>query len=298
MTSARFPAAARYAIFALMAATVQMLLVWGPEKMHTALFFDCAVTVPAAYWFLLVRSGQRGRASLILIAALSLLRGACLLSPRLATATAIAAEGAIVVLLLSRARRLDQLLPSKTLARVLQSEIDVLRYAFASAPRVDAKAKAFTIHEASGGAALFWLLAAVTPVEAGALHLIVHAKWVWIATALSLYSAVWMIAIARSFDALPITVDSEGVTLRRGILATLRIPKDAITSISNSASGMKKPARFAVLADPTVWIQFERPLTLQLPFGFTRQVEAAAIAPDQPAQFRAALSELNLDSAE
>jgi hypothetical protein len=154
--------------------------------------------------------------------------------------------------------------------------------------------KAFTIHEASGAAALFWLLALLTPGEAALMHWLLPVKLAWIFTALSIYGAIWMIAVARSFHALPIVVDEQGITLRRGMLASMQIPWDAIASVSRQDPGGKH-ARFAVLSDPSIWIQFDRPLTVELPMGFTRQVRGAAIAPDDSQGFWKAISTVPSD---
>jgi hypothetical protein len=98
-----------------------------------------------------------------------------------------------------------------------------------------------------------------------------------------------MIAVARSFAALPIVVDAQGITLRRGMLGSMYVPREAIASISRKDDG-KKYARFAVLADPAVWIGFDRPLTVALPMGFTREVLGASVAADDKAGFLDAIS--------
>ena len=87
-----------------------------------------------------------------------------------------------------------------------------VRYAFAP-PKPPANG--FTIHEKSGAAMLFWLLALLTPLEAAAMHFILPRTIAWILTALTLYSALWMIAVARSVSALPIVVGTEISSLQR-----------------------------------------------------------------------------------
>jgi hypothetical protein len=262
------------------------------DLVRTGLFFDCAITIPLCYWLLLVRPGLRGKASLVLVGALSLIRGAYLLSSRTGMFIGIAAEAALVLFIVTKVRRIEDVLPSKTLARIARAEIDVYRYAFGLSKKAELPtgARAFTIHEASGAASLFWLLACLTPIEAGAVHFILPAKLAWILTALSIYGAIWMIAVARSFTALPIIVDDRGITLRRGMLTSMYVPREAIASVARK-EGQGKYARFAVLADPSVYISFHQPLEVELPMGFTRKVRGASIAPDDAAGFFKAISE-------
>ena len=283
----------RYATFAALALVVNGLVFLSPAsgRVRTALFFDCAITVPLFYWLLLVRPGLRGKASLALIAAVSLMRGAYMLNSRAATIAGIAAEVALVAFVVTRVKRLEDVLPSATLARIARAELDVYRYAFGRTKpaALPEGTHAFTVHESSGATSLFWMLAFLTPFEAAAMHFLLPTKLAWILTALSIYGAIWMIAVARSFNALPILVDAQSITLRRGMLASLKVPRASIASVSRQEH--KSFARFAVLAEPTVWIAFHSPLQLELPMGFTRQVRGAAIAPDDLNGFLNALNE-------
>ena len=292
---------ARYSVFIALALLVNVLVFLfnsgslgaasRQDQIRAGLFFDCALTVPLCYWLLLVRPGLRGKASLALIAAVSILRGAYLLNSRAGMVMGIAVEAALVIFIITRVKRLEDLLPSKTLARIARAEIDVYRYAFGrlKRPELLEGAQAFTIHESSGAASLFWLLALLTPVEAAGMHFLLPTKLAWIVTALSVYGAIWMIAVARSFSALPIIVDTQGVTLRRGMMASMYIPREAIASVSSKVAGTGY-ARFAVLADPTVCIAFDRPLRVELPMGFTREVRGACVGPDDTSGFLKALN--------
>lgn len=295
-------ATVRYASFITLAITVNLLVfalhsgMWiassRQDFVRAGLVFDCAITIPLCYWLLLVRPGLRGKTSLVLIGSLSVIRGAYLLPSRAGMLLGVATEAGLIIYIATKVKRIEDLLPSKTLARIARAEIDVYRYAFGGSKPgpLAAGTRAFTIHESSGAASLFWLMACLTPVEAGLIHFILPTKLAWIMTALSIYGAVWMIAVARSFNALPILVDSEGISLRRGMLASMYIPRDAIASISNKPDASIKYARFAVLADPTVYINFKTPLEVELPMGFTRQIRGASIAPDDAPGF---LNDLN-----
>lgn len=256
------------------------------DYLKLGVFLDCAITIPLGYWLLLVRPGLRTRQSLAVIACLSVLRGAYTLSSQAGSTIAICAEAALFLLLVFGRKSLVDSIPGLSL---LRAELAVLRYAFGRLkPDVPFASKAFTIHENSGGALLFFVVAGLTPVEAGVLHLILPKPLSWVMLALSLYSALWLIAIGRSFAALPILVDAEGITLRKGLLASIRIPKSAIRSVSRTQTSIKV-LKFALFAEPSIFIEFNQPLTAQLPLGLTKTAMAASIAPDNPAAFMSAL---------
>jgi hypothetical protein len=180
----------------------------------------------------------------------------------------------------------------------MRAELAVFRYAFGRLkPDVPPGAVAFTIHRTSGASALFFVMAALTPVEALVMYWLLPETLAWIVAVLSLYSAIWMIAIGRSFDALPILVDSGGITLRRGLLANLRVPRTAIRAVFRNRAPEGKSTRFAVLADPCLVIEFHQPLQVELPLGIRRQTLSASLAPDDAEGFLKALK-ANFDLAE
>src|SRR5205814_1155171 len=102
---------------------------------------------------LIVRGGLQPAISVIPLMLLGLVR-ATYLAPRIASVrplVAVAAEVAMVALIVTRVRR------GGVVARVLASELDVLRYAFAMwrrTPDVLAGARAYMIHRQSGVATL------------------------------------------------------------------------------------------------------------------------------------------------
>ena len=186
---------------------------------------DVAVTVPALYFLLIVRGGVMPLISMLPVCLLGMLR-ATYLAPGTGWARPAVGGGvelALAALSVGRVRRglkargqADDVLErmeaatletvrSRRLAAILASELAVFYYAFAAwrrAPHVPIGARAFSVHEQSGVAALFGMLAGVSVMEAALVHLIVM-RWstpaAWILTALSSYGAVWLIAMARAF---------------------------------------------------------------------------------------------------
>ena len=92
-------------------------------------------------------------------------------------------------------------------------------------PHIPDGALPFTIHQRSGIAMLFGVLAGATLVEAAVVHQAVT-RWstpaAWVLTAVSLYAAVWLTAVARSFALLPVLLIGETLWIRRGLLVQAR----------------------------------------------------------------------------
>src|SRR6185295_1564896 len=141
------------------------------------------------------------------------------------------------------------MVPLRRLAAVLASELAVFYYAFAAwrrAPHVPAGTRAFPVHEQSGVAALFGVLAGVSVMEAALVHLIVmrwSAAGAWILTALSSYGAVWLIAMARAFVLRPALVKDGELVVRGGMMWTVRVPIRIIAAIESGAvkCGLRVP---------------------------------------------------------
>ena len=235
---------ARYAAFAALAILVNVLVfrfhsgllgaAGRQDMVRAGLFFDCVITVPLCYWLLLVRPGLRGRMSLVLIAAVSILRGVYLLPSRASMIIGIAVE----VHWPSSWRRASS--ASKT-AAIENTRADPargdrrlpLRFRALEAAGLP---KAHGPSRSTKRAEPHFVLDA-RPVDSrrsGGDALFLSVKLAWTLTALSAYSAIWMVAVARSFTALPLLVDAQGIALRRGMMASLYVPRDVIQSVSRT----------------------------------------------------------------
>jgi len=250
---------------------------------------DVAITVPALYFWLVVRAGVQPPATLIPLCLLAMLR-ATYIAPGTAwlrPAAGAVAEVAIAGFLAVRVRRglraaqgtadpmerihtaMREVLPVPAAARVGAVEAAVLYYAFAwrARPHVPAGARAFTAHQRSGIAAIFGFVAGVSVMEAVLVHLVV-ARWsvaaAWTLTALSIYGAIWLAAIARSFALRPVLVQGDAVSIRRGLLREVRVSRAQIAEVT-------EPVEVAGL------------------YGGCHRMERIAIELDEPAGFRATL---------
>lgn len=141
---------------------------------------------------------------------MSVMRGAYLLNSRAAMAVGIAAEAALLFFVITRIKRLKDVLPSKTLARIFRAEIDVYRYAFGQ-PLLGTR----TTH--TGGSRTDALC------FTHEIRLDLHGTQ-------RLRDGLNN-AVARSFAALPLVVDADRIKLRKGLLASLNIPRTAIASV-------------------------------------------------------------------
>jgi hypothetical protein len=181
------------------------------------------------------------------------------------------------------------------LAAVLASELAVFYYAFAAwrrSPHVPAGARGFSIHEQGGVAALFGVLAGVSVMEAALVHLIVmrwSAAGAWILTALSVYGAIWLIAMARAFVLRPVLVEGGELVVRGGMMWTVHVPLRAIADIESG--GAKCELRVPPASQPNVVLRLSEAVKARGVYGMTRQVSSIALAVDDPDGFVRALTE-------
>ena len=279
--------------------------------------FDLVVVVCAIYYWLLVRPGIRGRASLIPIALLCGLR-ATFLYPNARTFAAFAAGACevaliafVVIQVRAKVRRhpgtragdpadllrasLEPILPGA--ARFLAAELSIFYYALFSwraKPYVPQGAQSFSLHKKTGHADLLYIVAFASTMEIVPLHLLLH-HWsplaAWIATSLSLYGMIWLIGLARSLTLRPVLVGPDYLDVKFGLLFRLRIPRQSIAAVRRS-----DPADAATVVPrrsaPNVFIEFADILEAEGPFGLRRPVRRLALSADEEVDFSKALHAL------
>jgi hypothetical protein len=293
-------------------AWVVSLRLHRPAALYGAAF-DVAVTVPALYFWMVVRSGLRSAATLIPLCALAVWRatyvahGAAPLRPFLGAAAEAAILGFLLVQLRRQWRRADRdedfleclqtaargILPIPLAAEIAATELAVFGYAFTSrtSPHVPAGMRAFPATERSGAALLFTSLAVLVGLEMPVLHLVL-ARWsvmaAWIATALDLYGMVWLIAIARSFGRRPVLLGDGVLDIRCGILWTLRVPLDQVAAVRPGVANECPHAPPA--SDPNVTVEFRKPVEVRAMYGRRKRIERVSLALDDATAFIAACS--------
>jgi hypothetical protein len=260
---------------------------------------DMTVTVTALYYWLIVRPGLRPRKSLLFVALLGLLR-ASFAFPHLvpgrefiAAALELLVMGTLAKVFLSAGddpvsgiqTSLAGIVPFGTAGRALAGELSVLYYAFAwrAKSHVPAGARPFTMHKTSGIADLMLVIAPFSLLEIFPVHLLA-AHWsrplAWILTGFSLYGALWIFALGRSFALRPGFVTESEILVRFGLAFSLRIPKDCIETVQREpiADAMRVPRNSV----PNVYIRFKQPLDAERMLGFKKSVSAIALCVDGP----------------
>jgi hypothetical protein len=260
---------------------------------------DMTVTVTALYYWLLVRPGLRPRKSLLFVALLGLFR-ASFAFPHvvpgrqlIASALELLVMGTLAKVFLSAGddpvsgiqTALAGIVPFGAAGRVLAGELSVLYYAFAWRAKLHVPdgARPFTMHKTSGIADLMLVIAPFSLLEIFPVHLLA-AHWsrllAWVLTGLSLYGALCIFALGRSFALRPGFVTESEILVRFGLAFSLRIPKDSIETLQREpiADAMRIPRNSV----PNVYIRFKKPLAAERMLGFTKQVNAIALCVDGP----------------
>ncbi|MEQ8766701.1 MAG: hypothetical protein RL885_22495 [Planctomycetota bacterium] len=286
----------------------------------SAVTLDLVVIVPAAYFVLVVRKRNVSALTLAPVVVLSLVAASQIVPPEHHQLLSVMHVGlaplelGLIGWIVWRARRawqtaeerLDPLerlqlaardvLKNERAAAIFASEIAVLYYglfAWRAAPHVPAGCTAITHHRSSGrGGIVFGLLVLFACEGAGAHFLLM--RWsplvAWISTIGTAYGALWLLADLRASILRPILIDAELVTVRSGLRCMLRVPREKIVAIESKDPELgKQSLDLTLLGTPTHWLLFAEPLTAELPYGFTRQVRAIGVQPDDVDRFEAVL---------
>ena len=294
--------------------------VTGPRRtlVGTASAFDLTITVTALYYWLLVRPGLRSRTTMVFIALLGLWRAAFLFPDVIPGKVWIggglelaifAAVGTALWKSRGAAREGEGdpverfrsafagFIPLPPAARMLAGEFAVLYYGFAwrAQPHIPPEARAFTMHKRSFVNDLFTALAFISLLEIVPVHLVVN-RWsalaAWIMTGISLYGAIWIMALGRAFALRPSLVSAEGITVRYGLLFHLRIPAGCIRTIRPAGEALAGATIVPRRSAPSLYLEFTEPLEAEIILGLRKRVTAIGIAVDDPAAFEIAVREL------
>jgi hypothetical protein len=258
-----------------------------PDMLAAALAFDLVVTVPLAYWWLLVRPGHAHARTLLPALALSV-AGAKLVLPaghqgllgavRYVTAPLELLLVGYAVVGVRRALRrrheaaldvpealavgLVRALGDRGAAHVIAAELATVYYALLAGRRdhPGAAGEAGAVGEGTAAtfapgdafpSALAWGLALVAAVEGAVLHLLLahaHPRLAWTLTALTAYSVLWIAGHRRAAVRRPCTLDGRAVTLRAGLRLTARLDVAAIAAVERP-TWHTRPTRTATYLD-------------------------------------------------
>ncbi|HEY1814388.1 MAG TPA: hypothetical protein VGG74_18680 [Kofleriaceae bacterium] len=257
---------------------------------------DLTVTAGAvAYWL-----GVRGR-TLAAIVAAGALAAKLVLGTVLVVAVALElATLAVIVVRVRTARRawraardhrldaaLAAVLPPLA-ASLVATEVRVMGHAITGWRR--RTSPAFAVHRASGWSLTAGVLVGLVAAETPAVHLLLVAVGAptaaWIATALSIYSALWIVGDAHALRHGGIALADDVVVIELGVRWRARIPYAAIVRAVPGASAELDLA----ISQANVVVELREPAELIGLFGRRRTARSLALELDDPDAFVAALT--------
>lgn len=256
---------------------------------------DLLFTVPLAYYLLVIRRGTQPLYTIAPVILAGMLRVSYIMpaTSSIKIAIGVACEAGLVAFAFTIGRHTRA-------GRIIAGEIGILRTALFSwrdRPEVPAGARAFTVHQESGLVPMLGLLAFVSVLEAAGVHLIVRrhsATLAWILTAISLYGAIVVIGIARSFALRPVLVTDHALELRNGLIWSIAVPRECIASIAPASQPFPDKRARGYLritggGDPRWIVTLREPLIAEGLFGIRKQVRTIGLSVDQPAEFQRSL---------
>lgn len=177
------------------------------------------------------------------------------------------------------------------LARMVASEVAALWFATGAWRRPVpgyGGARRFPYGARAGGIHVALVVASI--VEVVAVHLLVS-RWshlaAWILTALALYGLLWILADLRAIRLRPSTLDDRTLVIRTGLRWTMSIPRDRIRAVErrdwrHRFGRGEDELSLAVVGEPDIIIELDRPLPATGPFGITRTARRIGFSADRP----------------
>jgi hypothetical protein len=286
-------------------------LLGNPRILSIAVVLDVAVTIPAAYWFLVVRSQHAHVRAMIPIVALCIIVTSAIIPAGQARVLALArhlfapAEIGLLVYIAYKVRDvlgsrdcsnprdpveaatadLQRALGNAFAARLIASEFAMLYYAvgpWGRCPRVPEHAVPFA---GVRSVAVLAVLAPIVVIEAGGMHVLVS-MWnvaaAWILTALNGYTMLWVLGDYRAMAMRPTFVTHDEVLIRVGLRFSLRaslgqIVETRLTDWRNERRSLSGHLNLASPDSPNILIVFREPITAQRAFGVQTRVRSVAL---------------------
>ena len=277
--------------------------------------FDLTITIPALYYFFVVRGG-RARAMTLAPVFIGCAFVAALIVPRdhqqFLHQLRFAAAPLDLVTLYLIVRRLRAtshatieeavraVFGRTVVASFVATEVSILYHAlfcWRDEPRVPGGATAVTVHQRGGWGSMVVCILVLIGFESIGAHLLVSI-WsrtaAWIVTSLDVYGILWLIGDYHALRLRPTLITADTIELRYGLRWSVTIARDdvaALDPIKTEADWKRRATlKMAILEEPRILIRLRRPVVAQGLAGIRRTIDAIAIAPDDEASFRAALA--------
>jgi len=274
-----------------------LLRYYSSRTVMTGSCADLLVTLPAAYYFIVIRSGAQPLITIIPVILSGLLRVTYIASFEGLTKLAVAAacELGIAWFVMSRGRE-------SFAARLFMAELSILRLAFAGwllKPQIRSGSRTFTMHEDNGTAMIFGSMAVMSLVEAGLMHMVLQ-RWsglaAWCLTGLSVYGALLLAALARSFAVFPIDLGDDSLLLRAGMLWSVEVTPANFANIGPVTFPIPERrapgyVRITGLGEPNLLIELHEPVLAEGLYGRRKLVSRLGVSADDPAGFTRSLQD-------
>jgi hypothetical protein len=285
-----------------------------------AVAFDLLVTLPALFYFCLVRRYQLPLSTLVAAVGGGLALSYWLLPnadlPLLAWVGQLAAGGEVLTMgyLAVRLRRvlrayqtvrlqsadfIENLLAAGQpvlgrLTEAVMPEVAVLRYAVLGGwaqAEVGPADTAFTTYQKSGFVAMLAAFGGLSMVEMAAAHLVVghwYPRVALLLTGVSGYSLLWLLAHGQAVRCRPVLVSATSLQVRVGFVWRVSIAKAQLSSatlladVPTPTPGLLNAAKL-LLTTPNLLLTLAEPQRVRGPYGLHRTVRQLAIYVDEPA---------------
>lgn len=291
--------AVAYAIFATLLIRTHAYA-RNPDVVAWGITFDLVITVPAAWWLLVVRRGHARPATLIPLFALCSLAAARIIPAQqhafIDQLRWVAAPlDVVTVALVARRLARGASAGDSLVLRVTAAEVKTIYYAlFAWRKKTP---PGFTFHARSGWGAVLAALLLVLGAESIGLHLFIaqySVRAAWIVTALDVYGILWLLGDYNALRLRTTTIDAEAVHVRFGMRWSATIARANVAAVvvprGDSEWRRRDVMKLAVLDEPLFVVRLHEPVVATGIAGIQRRVTALAVRPDEPEAFLAALT--------
>ncbi len=314
-------------LFGILIWLMKSTFITGNDTLSMAITIDLLLTVPLVY-FLLIRKSQIPKTTVIPIMVVGLFIGSYFLPTEsqyflvlFKTWALPVIELTILTLVVIKVRTAlkkykglkdespdffnalkstcYEILPKK-LVLPFATEVAVIYYGFINWKTGTLKENEFTYHKKSGTPALFGALLLIIGIETVAFHFLL-AQWsvtvAWVLTALSIYSAIQIFGFAKSLSKRPISINSESLNLKYGILNEVEIPLGDIESIELSWKPLEESeltktlSPLGELESHNVIIELKKENEMVGIYGIRKKFKVIGLYIDEPKEFKEKLEQ-------
>ena len=187
----------------------------------------------------------------------------------------------------------DTILP-KGISAALATELSVFYYGFIHWKKCGLKQNEYTYHKITSTRMVLGVFVFLIIIEAFAVHLVLQ-KWsplaAWIMTILSIYGCFQVFGILRSLSKRPITITSDALNLKYGLMGNVEIPLHQIESVTiqtkslDQKDGLIYLSSFKDMEGNNVLLEVKDEHYISRFYGFKKPFKKIALYVDEPNKF-------------